>query len=351
MLLRLADALDPQRYRSVFCLLKDGWLRAQLLAGSFEVAVVPNTRPLDLQWLSTVVRLVRERDIHLMHAHEFAMNTYSGLVSLATGVPVIATVHGKNYYPDKLRRRLAYRFVARQATLVAVSEDIRQFLVKQVRVPASRVTTVPNGIDMAHYESDPEARQAERSRLGIADDEPLIGAVGNLYPVKGHRYLLEAVARVKSVAPRVRCVIAGRGELLGDLERQAVDLGIGSNVRFLGFYERIPALLQALDVFVHPSVSEGLPLAVLEAMASAKPLISTRVGGIPEVVADGENGLLASPGCSEDLARHLEALLTDPGLGQHLGEEGRETVRQRFSLGTMLEAYEKLYTQAMNGRL
>lgn len=350
MMLRLVDALDPRRYRSSFCLLKDGWLRAELAKRHCDVAVIPSPRTIDLPWLWKVARLVRSHGVDLMHAHEFAVNTYSTMVSLLTNVPVIATVHGKNYYADKGRRRLAYRLVARLGTMVAVSEDIREFLVGRVGVKADRVTTVHNGIDPERYAPDPEVRRAERARLGILGDEPLIGAVGNLYPVKGHCYLLEAIARVSSCWPRLSCVIAGQGALLSDLQRQAADLGIASNVRFLGFCDRIPALLQAVDIFVHPSVSEGLPLALLEAMASGKAVIASRIGGIPEVVAHGVNGLLASPADSEDLARQLGAILAEPELGRCLGAQARETVRSRFGFSAMLATYERLYARALNGR-
>ena len=350
MMLRLAEALDPRRYRSIFCLLKDGWLRTQLASRGFDVAVVPNTHTPDFRWIWKVTRLVRTQRVDIMHAHEFAMNTYGSLVSLLTDVPAIATVHGKNYYADKLHRRLAYRFVARQSTMVAVSEDVREFLVQQVGVPPDRVTTVHNGIDMERYAPDPKVRYEERTRLGISNDELLVGAVGNLYAVKGHRYLLEALAQVRQSAPNIRCVIAGRGELRADLERHAAVLGIASNVQFLGFYDRVPALLQAIDVFVHPSVSEGLPLAVLEAMASGKPVIATRVGGIPEVVVHGRNGLLAAPASAEDLARQLEAILVSPSIGRRLGEEARETVREWFGMAAMVARYGALYGRALNGR-
>jgi len=203
--------------------------------------------------------------------------------------------------------------------------------------------TIRNGIDTKLYRTDDAARRSVRKELGIDEDQPLIGAVGNLYPVKGHTYLLKAMAIVKEKYPHAMLVIAGRGEILDQLREEASGLGIKEKVVFLGFSEKIPAFLQGLDIFALPSLSEGLPLSVLEAMAAGKPVIATNVGGISEVLNDGYAELLVPPRNPDVLAEKILLLLRNPELANRLRELGRMKVEKEFSLNSMMEKYQELY--------
>jgi glycosyltransferase involved in cell wall biosynthesis len=284
-----------------------------------------------------------QRRIDLLHAHEFAMNTYGSLASLLGRTKVVATVHGKSYYAEKLRRRLAYRWVSRRARMVAVSEDIKNFLVEKVGVEPRRILTIYNGIDHRGYELGPETRRAVREELGIGEDQPVIGAVGSLYPVKGHTHLIKAASIVLRSFAEPVFLIAGGGSLLEGLRAEAAALGITDRVRFLGFREDIPRILQAIDIYTMPSLSEGLPLSALEAMASRRPVIASRVGGIPEVVLDGATGYLVPVENHGSLAARILDLLRDPALARRLGETGKRRVVEVFSLSTMMQRYQELY--------
>ncbi|MGI0024406.1 MAG: glycosyltransferase, partial [Nitrososphaera sp.] len=277
VLISLAETLDKNRYTSLVCLLKDGWLKAQLQRRGIETIVSPQHHSLDFHWLSRLARLLRDRPIHVIHAHEFAMNVYGSLLSRMTGIPIVATVHGKNYYWVKWRRRLAYQFVARQSVMVAVSEHLKRFLMQRVAIDPDKIRIVHNGIDLRRY-SESDRPNTIWKDLQISGNRPVIGTVGNLYAVKGQTYLLRACVAVAKAFPNFVLLVAGRGEQLGVLEEEARDLGICGNVRFLGFCEDVPSLLQALDVFVLPSLSEGLPLSILEAMAFGKSVVASIVG-------------------------------------------------------------------------
>ncbi|MCI0557585.1 MAG: glycosyltransferase [Nitrososphaera sp.] len=342
MLISLAGNLDRSRYRSYACLLKDGWLNTQLQRLGIETILVPQRRSLDFRWLLRLSRVLKERSIRVMHAHEFAMNVYGSLLSKMTGIPIIATVHGKNYYWVKWRRRLAYKFVARQSAMVAVSEDLKRFLREYVDIHPDNITVVHNGIDVQSYAVSDRAH-ATRKELGINGNQPVIGTVGNLYAVKGQMYLLKACSAVAKVFPNFVLLVAGRGDYLGSLEETARNIGIGANVKFLGFREDVPALLQTMDIFILPSISEGLPLSALEAMASGKPVVASNVGGIPEVVKDGVTGYLVSPKDPEALADKILLLLRHPELAVDLGRSGRKRVEDSFSLEKMVERYQSLY--------
>jgi len=273
------------------------------------------------------------------------MNTYGSIASWVTRVPMIATVHGKHYYGDRWRRRMAYRFVARRALrMVAVAEDIRRFLIDRIGVPREKVRTVYNGIDIKTACSEEDGLRVRRE-LGIRETTPVLGTIANLYPVKGHTFLLKAAAEVAKAVPQAVWLLAGRGQLLGELQDEAHQLGIADRVRFLGFRDDPAALLQAMDVFILPSLSEGLPVAVLEAMAAGKPVVATDVGGNRELIVDGRMGFLVPPRDPGTLAARTITLLTDKSLADRYAAEGQARVREEFSLERMVSAYEKLYAE------
>lgn len=337
-----AVGLDASRYRSVVCLFRDGWLRERCQGRGLETHILPITGMLDHAWLRGFRRLLRSRGVCLIHAHEFGANTYGTLAGWLSGVPVVATVHGRSYYPECLRRRLAYRAVSRAATLVAVSEDAKRFLVEKTGASARRVHVVYNGIGMAPP-VPADARIRLRHELGIVTSEPVVGVVGNLYEVKGHRYLLEAAPGILRACPRTTFLIAGRGHLEEPLRHQARQLGIDARVLFLGLRPDIPALLSLCDVFVQPSLSEGLSIAILEAMGAGLPVVTTRVGGNPELVVDGETGVLVEPANSQELSDAVTRLLRDPGEARRLGDNGLHRVRSRFTVAAMVEGYQAIY--------
>lgn len=342
MFISLVENLDKKRYKSIACLLGDGWLKTQLQRRGIETMVVPQPHSFDFPWLFRISRLLRDRSIQVMHAHEFAMNVYGSLLSKMTGIPIVTTVHGKNYYWEKWRRRLAYRFTARQSTMVAVSEDLKQFLMQRIAIPVGNIQVVHNGIDLHRYR-EIDRNNTIRRELGIDAKQPVIGTVGNLFAVKGQIYLLRACKAVAEAFPDFVLLIAGEGEELGSLEEEAGNLGIGGNIKFLGFREDVPSLLEAMDVFVLPSLSEGLPLSVLEAFALQKPVVATNVGGIPEIVQDGATGYLVPPKNPEALAEKIIMLLRDPQRAANIGQAGRKRVEEAFSLEQMIQKYQSIY--------
>lgn len=343
LLLSLVDHLDRSQFQSKACLIKDGWLRSQLEVRGCETFIIPLRSTFDFSWLRRFRREVAQRGIDVMHAHEFAMNTYASIGSALTGIPCVATQHGKNYFWRKLRRRLAYKFVARQSALIAVSNDVKHFIAANVGLAPERIRTIHNGIDQQMHQPNEEMRNRVRTELGLNPTTPVIGAVGNLYPVKGQIFLIRAMKDVLKVCSDARLLIAGRGELRDSLQAEAEALGVADNVRLLGYRDDVPALLQAFDLFVLPSLSEGLPFSALEAMATGKPVVATRVGGNPEVVLDGCTGYLVPPENSQALADRILFLLCHPEQARVFGQEGMHRVEKEFSLTSMISQYQGLY--------
>ena len=344
VLTSLVGGLDKNQYQSVVCLLSEGWLSSELRKRNIETLVIPQPRSFDLAWMLRLHRLIRGRDIHVMHSHEFATNIYASMLSVISGVPVIATVHGKNYYGDKWRRRVAYRFVARQSLMVAVSNDLRSFLEKRVGIARGRIRVVHNGIDTSHFVRRQETRSGIAG-LGIRNDQPVIGTVGNLFVVKGQIHLLRACQLVAKAIPDFVLLIAGEGDQRRMLETEAAALGITNNVKFLGFRADVPALLQGMDIFVLPSLSEGLPLSVLEALALQKAVVATDVGGVGEILENEINGFIVPPCDPEALANKILLLLRQPQLAAKIGLAGRRTVETAFGLEKMVREYQTLYEE------
>jgi len=234
------------------------------------------------------------------------------------------------------------------ATMVAVSHDLKEFLADRVRIDRRRISVIHNGVGSLPSVAPNEADQCRRE-LGIPSGTQVIGVVGSLYPVKGHQFLLDALPSVVKRFPHIRLVVVGRGELEAELKARAQVLGLGEHVLFLGLREDVPRLLAIFDIFVLPSLSEGLSMAILEAMTSSKPVVTTRVGGNAELVEDGATGLLVEPRNPSALGQALEQLLADEGKATAMGRRGCEKALREFSVDRMARRYEDLYAAVSAG--
>jgi glycosyltransferase involved in cell wall biosynthesis len=347
MISTLTAALNQGQFRVIVGLFRPGWLQEECEVLGVRTFVMPLTGGFNLQWFRACLRLLRKERVALIHAHEFSAILCGWIVAKLAGVPLVATVHGKNYFWEKLRRRVAYRLVSRQGTMITVSHDLKRFVCDKVGVAEKRVEVIYNGVAPAQTVTDEETQKC-KAELGISGGYPVLGVVGSLYRVKGHRFLLEAMPELLRRWPKARLLVIGRGELEVALKEQAEELAIGTNVHFLGMRQDVPRLLSVLDVFVLPSLSEGLSLALLEAMVCGKPVVVTRVGGNPELVDHGRTGLLVQSEDAKDLADNLVKLLSDPEMMQQCGRQAAERVRQHFSVGHMVDRYRDRYASLLS---
>lgn len=348
MLLELSQHLRKIGYDVEVGLLRSGWLEKQIVAKGLTCVPVRAKRAGDLGVIAELLKVVRAHRISLMHAHEFYMATVGAAVSLLTGIPLIVTVHGKNYYPDRQRRRLLYRLTATQASrMVAVSRDLAGFFCRTIGSPVSRVEVVYNGIDVASLAAIPRDRGL-LAAVGIPTHASVVGTVGNLYPVKGHTYLLRAMPAVISARPDAHLIVLGRGALHDALQAEAANLGIGDRLHLLGHREDVPRWLAAIDVFALPSLSEGLPLSLLEAMAAGRPSVVTGVGGVPEVVQDAVTGFIVPPASPDSLAVRIVALLGNATLSATMGAAAQASIRERFSAEQMTRSYAAMYRAVLD---
>lgn len=297
-----------------------------------------------------IARFLRRRRVDVVHVHNLAPLVYGGVAARLLGPrrpAVVYSEHNQIYRANARAEGRFRRYVRLADQVVAVSDDLRRTLVDRLRI-APPVRVLHNGIDPAPFEGvDPSPVRRE---LDIGPDSFVVGTAVVLSEQKGVRFLLEAAGLVRATDPGVRFVVAGDGPLRAELERRAAELGLGDGVRFLGYRRDVPQLVAAFDAYVLPSLWEGLPLALLEALASGKPIVASRVGGNPEVVEHERNGLLVPPRSPEALAEAILRLRRDPALREAIRGRNQERFHRFFSIASMVNGHVPLYEELAAGR-
>jgi len=220
--------------------------------------------------------------------------------------------------------------------IIFVNAITRTAYIELYRVPSGRCVTIYNGIQPEYFRDLEITREGVRGALGVKSGEYMVLAAGNLAEVKGYKYLISAIYDLVEKGIPIKCFIAGQGELKEELEKQIMSLELDRNVKLLGYRDDIPSLLTAADIFCMPSLNEALGYSLLEAMAAGIPVIASNVGGIPEALTDGKEGLLVPSGDVRELSLAIQKLISDDELAKRLGLNGRHTVNQTFSLERML---------------
>lgn len=306
-------------------------------------------------------RVARERHATVLHGHWVVPG---GVIAAAAagGRPLVVSLHGSDVFVAEkhaLLGRLARGVFARAGYVTACSEDLRA---RALRLGASerRSEVVPYGVDTARFAplASAAAREAARAELGVGPDEPLVFAVGRLVRKKGFEYLVDAVARLSEDRPNLACVIAGTGDLDGELRARATARGVSGRVRFPGVmpHDRTAAAMGAADIVAVPSVRDdagnvdGLPNVVLEALATGTPVVATPAGGIGSVVEDGVSGRLVPERDAAALAQAIGSLLDRPHAARALGATARARVLERHGWGRVAERFEAAYDTAVGAR-
>jgi len=344
--LRLARAARAAGHDVAFVSPSSGPFVDRVSAEGFDARTVVVGGALDLAAIARLRRVLRDERADVLHTHtHFSLNVAGRLAGRLAGARVVAHMHIENAFrPGRVARMLQIALddgTARLCTwIVAVSEATRAALLAQ-GYPATRTITIRNGIER----QDPAAPAA----LDPPPPGPVLLEVGRLCDVKGQRELIEALALL--TRGDVTLLLAGAdiesgGSYAEQLEELAAARGVGERVRLLGRRDDVGPLLAAADLVVLPSWVEGLPLVVLEAMAAARPVVATAVGGTPEAVVDGETGLLVPPREPAALARAIEELLDDPERASRLGEAARRRVRERFDADEAARRVVRLYETA-----
>ncbi len=347
MVAQLARALTSAGCPSIVVLpaVGESWLAEQLAGSGVPVERVHLEGRTSVRCLRELGAVFRKHRVDLVHSHEFTMGVYGTWAARRAWLPHVITMHGGRYHSSRWYRRLAMRAAVRASGgVVAVSSDVGRVLRRDLRLSASAVRVIPNGVVPAS-----RAAGSVRQDLGLTPDDRLILSVGNLYPVKGHQYLLDAIAIVARAHPTVHVAIAGRGGEEPALRARAAALGIAHHVHLLGFRSDIGGLLAAADTFVLPSLSEGLPLALLEAMFAGLPIVATDVGAV-RAVLEPDAGVVVPPADAASLAAAITRLLNNPRDAARLGANAGRRAAADFHFDRTLERYAALYAERLAER-
>lgn len=310
--------------------------------------ILPCRRWLDLNAMRQIRELIRQEDIDIVHCHEMKGRLYGLLCTQGTKARLLATNHNwiRSDFLVTCFESLDAFYIRFFPRIVAVSPEVKT-LMQRYLIPKGKISVIINGIDMQEFRKNRAAGQRIREELGISPDAILIGTTGRLSPEKGHSHFIEAAAQIAPAFPKARFLIAGDGPLGEMLREYAISLGLGERMTFAGFRKDIAACYCALDLFVLPSLLEGTPMALLEAMSAQVPVIVTRAGGVGRIITQGENGVLVSPGDSEALASALSGLLQNPAEAGRLSANAFRTVLEKYSAEKMAGTYEKLYADLL----
>jgi glycosyltransferase involved in cell wall biosynthesis len=303
--------------------------------------------------LGRLYLLMRRHRFHIVHTHTTKAGLLGRLAARLAGVPiVIHTPHGHAFHgyigeagSGALKR--VERWLARHTDrIVCLTEAERQDHIRLGIGPPEQFEVIHSGVDIERFKRTPGDGARKRHELGLPEHGPLVGCVARLVPVKGVDHLLEAVPGIRAAIPQAVVVFIGDGPLRPIMEARAAALGLNGAVVFLGLRKDVPDILPLFDVVVLPSLNEGMGRAAVEAMASGKPVVGSRVGGIQDLVADGQNGLLVPPGDPPALAGAVIRCLKDPASAAVMGSMGKAAA-DGYSIETMIAKIEQLYVRCL----
>jgi glycosyltransferase involved in cell wall biosynthesis len=349
---RLARRLGDE-FRFVFvCLDELGTLGEELRGDGFTVHVLGRRPGVDWRCASRLAAILRVERVDLVHAHQYTPFFYGSMARLPSGrPPVLFTEHGR-WFPDypRAKRILANRFLLRRRDrAVGVCRSVREALIRNEGLPAGRVAVIYNGIDLHPAAATGPDSEGARRAMGVGPEEMVILQVARLDALKDHATAIRTLERVVSRREDARLVLIGEGPELSKIQELARRRGVAPFVRFLGLRTDVARLLPGADMLLLTSVSEGMPLTLIEGMAAGLPIVATRVGGVGEVVEEGRTGLLASPGDDAALSEAILRLAGEPGLRSQMARHGPGRARDLFSEGRMHDAYLRLYREMIRG--
>lgn len=348
MVVLLARSLNRSLFSPCLCCYDSlGPLEKDCREEGIEVILMKRREGIDWRYPFRLAALVRKKRIKILHPHNSTALFYGVLGGWMGKVPGVLYTEHDRVFPERWRLRVLNWFLSHGThKVIAVSHQLREALIRYERFSPSKIEVIWNGVEQPASSVDEEGL-AFRNALNLDPSAPVVGILGRLTRVKNHRLLFESFLDVVRELPQARLLVVGDGFERKNLEALSREMGLAGAVLFLGEQKELDGVIGAMDVLVLSSLSEGLPLALLEGMARGRAVLSTRVGGVEEVIRDEENGLLISPGDREALSRAMLRLLQDPETRRRLAAKGRETCEKHFSLEAMVSAYERTYLSVL----
>jgi len=344
----------------VFIASSGGELLPKFVASSMTYIPIPiktksEISPKILRSYFSLKKEIKQNNIQIIHAHSRTTQVLGFLLNRSLGVHYVSTCHG--FFNPKFSRRV---FPCWGEKVIAISQPVKEHLIKDFKVEEEDIRLINTGIDVDRFsrqslatasggvpsEGGIASRQY-REELGLKDD-PVIGIIGRLSEEKGHDYLVAAMPAILKEFPKAKLLIIGEGRTEKKIKELARIEGVENNILFIRSVQDTARILAIMDIFVMPSIKEGLGIALVEAMATGLPVVGTRVGGIPSLIKDKENGLLVESGDSQGLAIAILELLKDKDMARSLGKNARDFVAKEFSLKDMGLNVERVYLECLN---
>jgi len=349
----LAQGLVPASFRLTVATAPESPLRDVFREAGVQLEPIPFARPLDFRTLIALLRLFRRGAFDIVHSMGLRADFHARLAARLTGHARVVTTVAMlaRGFDAPLWRRMLYQIAERVSerwanAFLVDSEYVRRQLIEGHRIPASRVRKVYIGADPVAFDPDKADAVRVRRELGLGPG-PLVGSVGRLVAQKGHDDFLDAIAMTVRRIPDLQALVVGEGPLGPALRTRAEDIGVAGCTRFLGARRDLADLLSALDVLVIASNLESIPVLLFEAMALARPIVATTVGGIPEVVEDKQHALLIPPRDPVAISKAIEAVLENPGASVAMGRRARERVIQQFNVQDCVDAVAQCYREVV----
>jgi len=343
LVLDLASRLNNSRFRSSICCLDEaGELASEAEALGIKVIVTKRRPGRDVFLPFKLAKILKEENVDIVHTHNPGALIYGTIAARLAGTKVVInTRHGRE------RRPVNGLIWAMNDTIAAISKDAKERLLKYNKINPKKINIVHNGVEIERFSSS-QNKDTKKKLLNTQTDCQIIGTVSRLAEEKDQFTILEAFSKVSKNISKVRLVFVGDGPLRKELENYSGKIGISNKVIFLGFQKDIGEIVKTFNLFSLPSLTEGISLSLLEAMAAGKPCVATNVGGNPEVVVDGETGILVPPKDPQAMADAIVKILRNPELAQKMGAAGRRRVEEKFSLDRMVGEYEELYEKCLS---
>ena len=360
----LMRSLDPAKYeQQLVCGFEGpgersmrGHIQAQGIIPIFIPQLVGNPRLniSDARAFAQILRLLRRQRPTILHTHTSKAGLLGRVAARVTGVPIIVhTFHGlvlKGHYgPLKSNGvRAVERWLAGLSDrLITISNEDKKDLLAYRIAPTHKIEIIPLGLELDHFFDSRKRRGVLHGELGLDSASRLIGIVGRIAPMKNHRLFFDAMARVLAECATTHVVVVGDGDLRSAMEHYVREIGIANRVSFLGWRYDLPQVYTDLDVVVISSNNEGTPVTAIEAMAAGRPVVATRVGGLPDVISDGETGYLVAPGNAEQLASAVERVLQRRETTDRLRRKARESVKDKFAAERLATDIDLLYRRLL----
>jgi glycosyltransferase involved in cell wall biosynthesis len=339
-------------FRIVYaCLDEAGALAADLQREGFAVRVIGRSPGIDFGCARRLARFLRAEHVDLVHAHQYTPFFYALIPGLfRTRSPILFTEHGR-FFPDVPRpKRIVFNRVClrRRDRVVAVGNSVRQALITNEGIPAERIAVIHNGVDLRHACLDRPIRCQVRQQLGIEESAVVIIQVARLDPLKDYGTAIRTMARLKELCPQARLLLVGEGPEREKIEQEIARHQVAASIKLLGYRSDVAQLLRAADVMLLTSISEGIPVTLIEGMGAALPIVATDVGGVSEVIHHGDCGYLTPAGDDRALADALFRLASDPAMRERMGRQGAVRARDLFSEERMIQAYRNLYREMLD---